>query len=454
MTPNHSLAISLQLKGLMRTDLLKNIDQSFPYEIVASYTTPESSKIKRDRIYNDENTLLTMLVSAIHEDKSLKQAVNIFKAVFESKGQEIKQKEAEQLQLEQAEENRSLAEGAVRKRGRRRLYKSRLPGSKTVEVSDNTAAYAKARARLDNNLVNEVFKYSADFKELNDKKWYDMNTFITDGTYFQMQDTKELRKKYFVKEGDNAYPQGLLQVVLQQGSGQVCNFKTGTRHQSELELIKPLIEDLPEGSLLLADDLYNTYAVFCLMLKKGCHLIVPGKRERNYSVIKKLSKGDEIVELKKPKTRSDWVSLEQWKQFPPKITMRRITYSSPDDSQQECVQYTTLLNEEISSTDIILKYYTRWDIEITIREIKTIMGINIARGKTEAMVLKEITVALTAYNMLRKIISKSVEKTNFSPQSYFLQECFAINQELLVDKKGRVYHHWSPGRYGKVVATN
>ena len=170
--------------------------------------------------------------------------MNIFKAVFESKGQEIKQKEAEQLQLEQAEENRSLAEGAVRKRGRRRLYKSRLPGSKTLEVSDNTAAYAKARARLDNNLVNEVFKYSADFKELNDKKWYDMNTFITDGTYFQMQDTKELRKKYFVKEGDNAYPQGLLQVVLQQGSGQVCNFKTGTRHQSELELIKPLIEDL------------------------------------------------------------------------------------------------------------------------------------------------------------------------------------------------------------------
>ena len=82
------------------------------------------------------------------------------------------------------------------------------------------------------------------------------------------------------------------------------------------------------------------------------------------------------------------------------------------------------------------------------------MGINIARGKTEDMVLKEITVALTAYNMLRKIISKSVEKTNFSPQSYFLQECFAINQELLVDKKRRVYHHWSPGRYGKVVATN
>ena len=454
MTPNRSLAISLQLKELMRKDLLKNIDQAFPHEMVANYSLPESIKIKRDRMYNEENTLLTMLVTAIHEDKSLKQSVNIFKEAFETKGQEIKQKEAMQLQLEQSEESRNIADGAVRKRGRRRLYKSRLPGSKTLEVSDNTAAYAKARTRLGKDLVNKVFKYSADFKELNGKKWHGMETFITDGTYFQMQDTKELRKKYYVKQGDNAYPQGLLQVVLQQGSGQVCSFKIGTRHQSELELIRLLIEDLPEGSLLLADDLYSTYAVFCLILKKGCHLIVPGKRERNYTAIKKLSRGDEIVELKKPKNKPDWISREEWKQLPSKITMRRIAYSSPDDSQQECVQYTTLLNEGISSAEIILKYYTRWDIEITIREIKTIMGINIARSKTEDMVFKEITVALTAYNMLRKIISKSVDETDFSPKSNFIQECLEINQELLVDKKGRVYHHWSPGRYGKATATN
>lgn len=70
------------------------------------------------------------------------------------------------------------------------------------------------------------------------------------------------------------------------------------------------------------------------------------------------------------------------------------------------------------------------------------------------MVFKEITVALTAYNMLRKIIPKSVDETEFPPKSHFIQECFEINQELLIDKKGRVYHHWSPGRNGKATATN
>lgn len=453
MTPNRSLAISLQLKELMRKDLLHNIDEDFPYDLIANHQSAESTKLKRDRMYNEENTLLTMLATAIGEDKSLKQSVNIFKEVFEMKGKEIKEKEALQLQSEQAEENLSIASGASKKRGRRRLYASRLPKSKELEVSDNTAAYAKARARLDKGLVNKVFQYSVDFKELNAKKWHAMDTFVTDGTYFQMQDTKELRKKYYVKEGDNAYPQGLLQAVLRQGSGQVHAFTIGTRHQSELELVKPLIEKLPEGSLLLADDLYNTYAVFCLIQKKGCHLIVPGKRDRNYRVIKKLSEGDEIVELRKT-AKPDWLSKEEWDQLPATITMRRITYPSTVDEQLEYIVYTTITNEKIKNTEIILKYAKRWDIEITIREIKTIMGVNIARSKTEDMVKKEITIALTAYNMIRKIISKSVEQTEFSPQDYFLHECFEIDKKLLVDKKGRVYHHWSTGRYGQTNATN
>lgn len=453
MTPNRSLAISFQLKDLMRKDFLHNLDEDFPYDLIANHQSAEGGKLKRDRMYNEENTLLTMLATAIGEDKSLKQSVNIFKQVFEMKGKEIKEKEALQLQAAQIEERSSLASATTKKRGRRRLYASRLPKSKEMEVSDNTAAYTKARARLDKDLVNKIFHYSADFKELNAKKWYDMNVFVTDGTYFQMQDSEELRKKYFIKQGDNAYPQGLLQTILRQGSGQVHVFTIGTRHQSELELVTPLIKKLPEGSLLLADDFYSTYAVFCLIQKKGFHIIVPGKKDRSYSVIKKLSQSDEIVEVfRTPKP--NWLSKEEWKQLPPKIIMRRITYPSTIDEQQEFVLYTSLTNENISDTAIILKYTTRWDIEITIREIKTIMGINIARSKTADMVEKEITIALTAYNIVRKVISKSVEQTDFSPQNDFLQKCFEANQALLVDKKGRVYQRWSPGRYGQTTEAN
>lgn len=448
MTPNRSLALSLELKALMRTNLLHNIDTDFPFEMIKTHEPHTTKKATRDRVYNTENTLLTMLLSAFNEDKSLKQSVNTFKEIFELKGGQFNQKEA--LQLEQAKQLEQLSSVEPRRRGRPNLYGSRMPKSKIKEVSDNTAAYAKARARVDTALVKKLFAYSSDFKEPGAKKWHGMDVAVTDGTFFQMQDTGSLRKKYYVKQGDNAYPQGLLQTVLRQGSGQVLDFAIGTRHQSELELVKSLIKKLPTGNLLLADDFYSSYAIFCFIQNKGCHIIVPGKRERKYELIRKLGDGDQIVELSKT-SQPNWLSKAQWEALPDKITMRRISYRSPEDEHKEWVLYTTLTDKGIKKEEIILKYTTRWDIEITIREIKTIMGISIARSKTEDMVIKEITIALTAYNMIRKIIAKSVEKTDFSPQSNFFQKCFEADQGLLVDKKGRVYQRWSTGRYGEAA---
>jgi hypothetical protein len=440
----------MELSKLMRTDLLRNIDEEFPYDMIEQYESRQFERATRDRVYNTSNTLLTMVVCAISEDKSIKQGVSIFKDVFELQGKNLLTSES--IRMQQAKEIQQTATGP-KKRGRPSLFIPRVPKSKIMEVSDNTAAFSKARARLDKDLVMQLFHYSSDFKELDGRCWHGMSVGITDGTYFQMQDTSELRRKYYVKQGDSAYPQGLLQAIVRQGSGQIVNFNIGTRHQSELELVKPLIQQLPPDYLLLADDFYNSYAIFCFIKRQGCHIIVPGKRDRNYKVIRSLAAGDEIVEISKTKIPS-WLSKAEWNELDETVLMRRISYLSPVDGQQEWILYTTLLDESIAKEEIILKYATRWDIEITIREIKTIMGINIARSKREEMVLKEITVALTAYNMIRKIVARSVQTTDFSPQSHFIQECFETDTGLLVDKKGRVYHRWSPGRNGKTAGAN
>ena len=128
MTPNRSLAISLELQTIMRTDLLRNIDTGFPFELIEIHGSLENKKATRDRVYNIENTLLTMLMSAFNEDKSLKQSVNTFKEVFELKGAQLKEKEA--LALQQIKEKHRLSCGEPKRRGRPNLYISRLPKSK------------------------------------------------------------------------------------------------------------------------------------------------------------------------------------------------------------------------------------------------------------------------------------------------------------------------------------
>ena len=70
------------------------------------------------------------------------------------------------------------------------------------------------------------------------------------------------------------------------------------------------------------------------------------------------------------------------------------------------------------------------------------------------MISRYIFVYRNENDMIRKIIAKSVDKTEISPQSNIVYECFEANQGLLVDKKGRVYHHWSTGRYGSAIKAN
>ena len=82
---------------------------------------------------------------------------------------------------------------------------------------------------------------------------------------------------------------------------------------------------------------------------------------------------------------------------------------------ESAVFYTTVLDETITAADVVAKYTMRWDIEISIREIKTIMDINVLRSKSWDMMFKELITALTAYNKVRKMISESADEVGIPP---------------------------------------
>jgi hypothetical protein len=444
MTPNKSLLLSQQINSLMQRNLLQIIEPLFPHKVVENYRKDQELN-SRDRIFNEEITLLTMIISAIHEDKTLQNSVNILQEIHTKSIDKIikySQKQVEEEKLHDLKNNQS-------KVGRPKLYRQRIKKSKIQPISSNTAAYSKARKRLDLKLIDEVFNVTKDFREvITDAKWRQRDVFITDGTYFQMQDSEELKHKYSVRKNLSgkkfAYPQGLLQAIIHQGTGSVFEYQISSRGHSELELLFPLMEKIPKKSLLLADDLYNSFIVFALLAERQIDIIVPGKRKRIYQVIDKIGSDDEIIEI----TRSAWPSwLRKDYLLPTKLTLRRIRYTDVNNPQEEHVIYTSILDKSINKNEIINKYNTRWDIEITIREIKTLMGISIARSKTEEMVFKEMKVALIAYNLLRKVIAQASTGSAFSPKEDIIQEYFETCKNTLIDKKGRVYNRWSPGRY-------
>jgi len=438
MKLNRSLAISSKIQECKMGNIIGMLEKEFPSRVLDS---PLGNSKGRNRIFTANNTLLTMVLTATQQDKTLKNSVDLYYMIHQlHKQQAIK--ELEELVEKEKESDRQSTE---KKAGRPKKYAIQLPKSLEKDISLNTAAYSKARERLPLELTQELFAASRIEQAENDyTNWHGYRVMIGDGTYVQMQDTPSIRKDYEVKykgKGCEGYPQGLLEVITERGTGQLHNFSLSNRHVSELSLFYEMIDQLPPKSLLLLDDLYNCFEIIAKCKRKGVELVVPAKRERNYELVEVLAEGDEIIQIKAPKTRSKWLQNNEKANT---ILLRRIQCKSPDG--KEYVLHTTLLDKEIDKEEIQLLYLTRWDIEISIREIKTIMDINILRSKTPEMALKELTVSLATYNLIRKIIYASIKNLPFSPKEDFIYKYYTLNKNLFIDKKGRVYNRWSTGR--------
>ncbi len=282
----------------MRQDILQCIEPVFPSDRITKYKS-SAKKHCRDRVYTQENTLLTMVITALHEDKSLQNSVDIFGEIFQ------KNRKAAKTTVE--DENRKIAQEQAqreikRKKGRPRLHQIKLPVSQTKEPSSNTAAYSKARGRIDQELIDSAFNASANYDDMGCvKKWYGRLVFNTDGTFFQIQDSLRIPEKYRVQKNADGtlqgYPQGLLQVLTQHGTGFISSCRVAGRNESELAVICDMLNGIPKGNLVLADDLYNCFAFFSLVKDYGLDIIVPEKKGRKYRVVKEIASGDRIVEL-------------------------------------------------------------------------------------------------------------------------------------------------------------
>ena len=437
MKLNRSLAISNKIQECKSGNILGLLEKEFPSSVLENRY--EDSKT-RSRIFTEGNTLMTMVLTATQQDKSLKNSVDLYYMIH----QQHKLQALEDLEKE-AQKQRELDDKLEKKPGRPKNYTVQLPKSLEKDISLNTAAYSKARGRLSVEKTQELFLASRTEDAHNPyTHWNGYRVLIGDGTYVQMQDTQSIRKDYEVKyngKGSEAYPQGLLEVIIERGTGQLHDFKLSNRHVSELALFYEMIDQVPSKSLLLLDDLYNCFEIISKCNRKGIEFVMPAKRKRNYELVETIAKGDEIIRVKTPQKRSKWLENSE---EPCSILLRKITCKSPDG--KEYVLHTSILDKEIGKDEIQILYLTRWDVEVGIREIKTIMDVNILRSKTPEMALKELTVTLATYNLIRKIIMASIKDLPFSPKEDFIFKFYTLNKDVYVDKKGRVYSRWSTGR--------
>jgi hypothetical protein len=283
--------------------------------------------------------------------------------------------------------------------------------------SANTSAYSQARSRLSEELLITLTQDTAiglADSVPDERGWKDRKVKLVDGSTVSMPDTPDNQSEYpqpsTQKEGIG-FPIARIVAIIDYFSGAVMNLAIGSysgKETGEHALLRQIISSVNPNEVLLGDRYYPSYFLMAMLISLKIDGVFPMHRSRKYDFSKGKSLGnkDHIVTWHKP-AKPEWMSQEEYDSMPQEITVREVEIRNecPGFRTTKRTLVTTFLDEKAVSKTALAKLYDyRWFVEISLRDIKSTMQMDILRGKTPSMVRKEIWAHLLAYNLIRKIM--------------------------------------------------
>ena len=332
--------------------------------------------------------------------------------------------------------------------------KVELEDAKT-KLSSNTGSYNQARQELPLTIVEQcgdrVFQGLLDRV---DKPAGAPSAFFLDGSTLRMPDGPELRSTY--PPGSNQYGEShwpLLRIVVAHDlyTGLAMRPQwgaiNGEHAVSEQGLLEEVIDRLPVGCLVLGDANFGVFSVTYTAT------------QRNHPVVFRLTKA-RAQALAKAGLRDGMDRRMGWKPSPAdrrshpelpaaaavegRLIVRQV---QPSNGAQPVLLavFTTLLEDKPDA--VIELYGYRWNIELDLRHLKTMLGLEQLRSTTPKMVAKEIDVAMVAYNLVRAVTCVAAQKASLKPRQFsFTRVRNAINAfgpKIVAAKNKREAQQWA-----------
>jgi hypothetical protein len=286
--------------------------------------------------------------------------------------------------------------------------------------SVRTGAYCKARERLPMAMVTGLAHTVGALVNARAKpawRWRGRNVKLVDGTGISMPDTPENQGSYpqpsSQAEGAG-FPLARMVGVICLATGAVIDAAIGPhagKGSGELGLLRTLGTAFSPGDVMLADAFYCNYFLIATMIAVGVDVLFEqnGARHTDFRCGTSLGARDHLVHWKKSKTRPEWMTAQQYADFPEQITVREVQV----DGQ---VLITTLVNRKVPKGELDRLYGRRWHVELDLRNIKTTLGMEVLRCLTPRMVEKELWVHLLAYNLIRLLMAQAALDADVDPR--------------------------------------
>lgn len=292
-------------------------------------------------------------------------------------------------------------------------------------------ALSRARQRLGTlplQRLHETQAHPMRDRSLPGSYFKDLLLVAIDGSTLALQDTA-LNSAEFGRStnqnGDGAWPLARFVALVECGTHLIFGAKIGAYKDSEITLAKELARALGPGMLCMADRLFPGYELWCQYAATGADLLWRAKISVPLRKIKDLSDGSWLAE---------WLPEDQRRKGRGALIVRVIEYRIKDSGatgpQGEVYRLiTTILDPaRASASELAALYPQRWEIEITIKETKTILrkGRITLRSKKPELVRQEFWGMILAHYLVRKMMAQAALDKKIDPDKLSYEDSIQI----------------------------
>lgn len=296
--------------------------------------------------------------------------------------------------------------------------------------SSKTGAYCQARQRLPEQFFSTIARLIG--RKLEDQVdeqwlWKGRHVYMFDGTTTLMPDTAANQEAYpqtWNQKPGAGMPLARVGAIFSLACGTILDLriaKYAGKGQGEVTLLHEMSSLLSMGDVLLADALMCNWKVLYSFKQRGVDVVTrinKAQRKADFRCGQRLGKEDHLVQWKKPFIRGAGRAAQL--AMPRFITVReaRVRIVQPGFRTRSMVIVTTLLDPtEYSKEDLADLYRARWNNELDLRTIKSVMQMDCLRCKTPELVRKEIWTHALAYNLIRTIMAQAASMHAMEPRS-------------------------------------
>ncbi len=302
-----------------------------------------------------------------------------------------------------------------------------LAGSDCPDVAGDPSAYSQSRQKLPLDVLRMLNRrmVSAVRREAGGSRpWCGRDVVVVDGSCASMPDTPSAQKAWPQPCGQKpgcGFPVIRMAAMFCHASGCLLEWAAGSLRVSELTLMRGLYEKLKADTVVLGDTFFSSYYDLVLLRQRRLDGVfrLHQRRPTHPPDAVRLGHRDWRVEWTKPLISPRNVSQRDWARIPETLVVRQIRVDVQIEGCRTRKLYlvTTLLDPVAYPADKLAQLYRdRWLVELNIRSLKTTLRMEVLKGQSQDMVLKELQVYQLAYNLIRMLMWQSARACNVDPR--------------------------------------